>query len=245
MLYVPSCQDTAYVSIRLDFETNNDLIDLLLMVDAIRRAYKVMQLRLVMPYLPYARQDRVCNPGESLSLKVVADLINSCKFDEVECWDIHSEVGVALLDNLKHRDNVNCGWRLPGLHSIADTVLVSPDAGANKKVFNFAKAHGYEHVVRADKLRDTKTGNILGTTVYTEHVGHKNFLILDDICDGGRTFIELAKVLEDLTDGNIYLYVTHGIFSQGLQPLAPYIDHIYTANLINPKAASSPILTQL
>jgi ribose-phosphate pyrophosphokinase len=70
--------------------------------------------------------------------------------------------------------------------------------------------------------------------VYSEHVRDHNFLIVDDICDGGRTFIELAKVLRPLTNGSIFLYVTHGIFSQGLDVFKGVIDHIYTANLFNP-----------
>jgi ribose-phosphate pyrophosphokinase len=63
-----------------------------------------------------------------------------------------------------------------------------------------------------------------------EELAKKDFLIVDDICDGGRTFIELAKVLRPWTTGKIYLYVTHGIFSNGLDVFNSLIDGVYTAN---------------
>ena len=98
-----------------------------------------------------------------------------------------------------------------------------------KKTLEAAKELGLP-MVRADKIRSTDTGEITGTVVYSEHIGSKDFLIADDICDGGRTFIELAKVLRPLTDGKIYLYVTHGIFSKGLDVFEGLIDGVYTAN---------------
>ncbi|UUZ75448.1 hypothetical protein LP414_27415 [Polaromonas sp. P1(28)-13] len=103
---------------------------------------------------------------------------------------------------------------------------------ANKKVLNFAQVHGFKDVVRADKTRDTLTGKITGTAVYSQDVGNRDFLILDDICDGGRTFLELAKELRKLTTGKLYLYVSHGIFSQGCLHLARHFERIYVANLV-------------
>lgn len=220
--------------VELEFKSNNDLVDLMLLKDALHRAYPVLQsVFLVMHYLPYARQDRVCNPGEALSLKVVTNLINSLKFDRVYCMNIHSEVGVALLDNLAHVNLNMLGANIANLFTDrGNTVLVSPDAGANKKVFDFAKTFGYPSVVRADKVRNVLTGEIVETKVYSEHVGAKDFLILDDICDGGRTFIELAKELRKLTDGKIYLYVTHGIFSKGAEVFEGILDGVFTSNLM-------------
>jgi ribose-phosphate pyrophosphokinase len=224
----------AYFKIEMRFEGNDDLINLALLVDAIRRfpRMSIHSISLDMPYLPYARQDRVCNKGESLSVKVVADIINSLKFDVVHVKDVHSAVGLAVLDNVLERNQTYCGVGLPYYHSVDKTVLVSPDAGASKKVMDFAKAHGYSDVVRAEKVRDVATGAILDTVVYSEHIGSKDFLILDDICDGGRTFLELAKKLRPLTDGSIYLYVTHGIFSAGAEVFEGVIDGIYCSNLM-------------
>jgi ribose-phosphate pyrophosphokinase len=220
------------------FEGNDDLFNLALLVDAIRRNVNVGRITLDMPYLPYARQDRVCSPGESLSVKVACDFINSLKFDAVFVKDIHSEVGVALLDNLRHMTQADAAFWFTGALRRDETVLVSPDAGANKKVLTFAKEHSFDDVVRADKLRDTRTGAILDTIVYSEHIGSRNFLILDDICDGGRTFVELAKKLRPLTEGKIFLYVTHGIFSAGVDVFNGIVDRIYVTNYMG-KAADS------
>ena len=92
--------------------------------------------------------------------------------------------------------------------------MVAPDQGAASAPAP-ARAWPGVPLVHAEKTRDTNTGAITGTLVHSDHIGARNFLIVDDICDGGRTFIELAKVLRPLTDGQVKLYVTHGIFSQG------------------------------
>lgn len=236
------------VIVELKFETNGDLFDLALLMDASRRKFGsvVGNYYLYMDYLPYARQDRVCNEGESLSLKVVGDFINSLKFDSVVCKDIHSEVGVFALDNLRHHTLPLVADRLRFVCKPENTVLVSPDAGANKKVLGFAKSAGYTQVVRADKTRDLATSAITGTIVYSESVGDKDFLIVDDICDGGRTFIELAKELRKLTTGKVFLYVTHGIFSAGTKVFDGLIDHVYTCNPVGAtgyEASKQPIIT--
>lgn len=220
--------------IRADIRNSDDTMALLLLTDAVRRMFGRTPIEVELPYIPYARQDRVCNPGESLSIKVFADLINSQGYDLVRVLDPHSDVSAALIDNceiVKGYQPLSTAlqWKRTAI-TPANTVLVSPDAGANKKVFEAAQVLRIKDVVRADKTRDTTTLAITGTVVYSEHVGDKDFLILDDICDGGRTFVELAKVLRPLTNGKIFLYVTHGIFSYGFDELRKYIDQIYTAN---------------
>lgn len=244
------------VCITLAFKDNGDLFDLILLVDAIKRFYTFNELSIALklPYLPYARQDRVMVDGESLSVKVVADLINSLNFSAVYCWDIHSNVGVALIDNLMHTKLSSCAWQLPRYEPRDSTVLVSPDAGAEKKVFDFAKDAGYTSVIRASKVRNVATGKI-EKTVLIDEVFHKagqkgkNLLIVDDICDGGRTFIELAKVLNHeynsgyRTERNtVKLYVTHGIFSAGVEVFEGYLDKIYVHNLMNEAVKDSPLI---
>lgn len=222
--------------------SSEDILELMLVVDAIRRQDPHIDIELLCPYLPYARQDRVMEPGEALGAKVMCDIINSLKFTAVEVWDVHSDVSLALLDRVIHRPLTMFVQRVPV--DMTNVVLVAPDAGALKKVLSVAKAYGRE-MVRADKLRSTKDGSITGTKVYSDHVGKKDFLILDDICDGGRTFIELAKELRPLTDGKIFLYVTHGIFSNGFEPFSGLIDHIYTAMPFPNVDLTNPIITKI
>jgi ribose-phosphate pyrophosphokinase len=209
------------------------VMELLLLTDALRRMSVGAHIRLICPYLPYARQDRVCAPGEALSLKVMTDLINAQHYQSVEVWDAHSDVAGALLDRVVLKPALHFVQQIALMQGATKPVLVAPDAGALKKVSGIAQALG-AHWVRADKSRDAKTGAITGTVVYSEHIGSQDFLIVDDICDGGRTFIALAEALRPLTTGGIYLYITHGIFSSGYEALAAAFDGIYTANSFRP-----------
>lgn len=205
---------------------SDDVMALLLVTDAIRRDTPDAVIDLVCPYLPYARQDRVCYPGEALALRVFCDLINSQNYNSVEVWDAHSDVALALLNRVRHVPASDILLTLPPLNNV---VLVAPDAGAAKRVLACAKKFNVS-MVQAEKVRDTKTGAITETVVNSAHIDDKDFLIVDDICDGGRTFIELAKKLRPLTNGKVNLYVTHGIFSQGFEVFEGLIDTIYVAN---------------
>jgi ribose-phosphate pyrophosphokinase len=189
---------------------------------------------LICPYLPYARQDRVANHGEALSVAVMTEIINGLEFESVEVWDVHSDVSLALLNRVSNitpdhwLKRLDLNWN--------NFVLVSPDAGSRKKVQRLSKLFNVP-VIYADKTRDTQTGEINGTVVHLDQVvdihgvtGYKNYLIVDDICDGGRTFIDLAKELRKFTFGEIRLYVTHGIFSKGLDVFNDIIDKIYCPN---------------
>lgn len=239
---VGSLGDASSVTVDAFLTSSDDIIELTMVVDALRRQRAKLSVSLRCPYLPYARQDRVMQAGEALGLRVMCDLINSLNFDKVEIWDAHSDVALALLNNVKHYYAGTFVQTVPiwSTHPI----LVAPDAGAIKKVSAIAKGFG-KQMVRADKLRSVVDGSITGTTVYSDHVGDKDFLIVDDICDGGRTFIELAKVLHPLTNGKIYLYVTHGIFSKGLDVFDGIIDHIYCAMPFPNVDLNHPLITKL
>lgn len=228
--------------IRAQLTDANSIMELLLVTDALRRMSPWASIALICPYLPYARQDRVCAPGEALSVKVMCDLINAQNFDSVEIWDPHSDVAMALLERAHAVGQEVFVNRLP-LGS--NTRLVAPDAGAMKKIAKISAATGLPFI-QASKVRDTITGEITGTDVHWDFVGRsdEDLLIVDDICDGGRTFIELAKVLRQRTSGRILLFVTHGIFSQGLGVFEGLIDHVYTANAF-PGVGAHPLLTEV
>ena len=217
------------VTIRAKVTTANDLMELLLLTDAVRRHYGDPAIHLVCPYLPYARQDRVAYPGEALAASVLCRLLNAQGYASVEVWDAHSDVSLALLDRVRNRPASDFARGIIG----GDDVVVAPDQGAAKRAGACARLAGVP-LVHAEKTRSTDTGAITGTLVHGGHIGRRDFLIVDDICDGGRTFLELAKVLRPLTDGQVKLYVTHGIFSQGFDALQAVIDRIYVANPFPP-----------
>lgn len=211
---------------------SNDFFELAMLKDAIERLGD-KDIYLVLPYVPYARQDRVCDNGESLSLKVFADLINSLNFKRVTIVDPHSDVCGVVFNNVKiitQFDVINKYYEF--VHRVRECVLVSADAGANKKVSIIAKFLNTEFV-RADKIRELSTGEIKETVVYCDNFDQKDVLIADDICDGGRTFIELAKILKSKNCGKIHLYVTHGIFSKGTKVIYDSgIEQIWTTDSI-------------
>ncbi|MGY0040935.1 ribose-phosphate pyrophosphokinase-like domain-containing protein [Pedobacter sp. NJ-S-72] len=118
------------ISARLN--DSNEVMKLLLATDALRRNGS-KNISVFIPYLPYARQDRVMVGGEPLSIKVMCNLINSCGFDKVYIFDVHSEVSLALLDNCELISNSSLAKQV--LHERTDYLLVSPDAGALKKKY--------------------------------------------------------------------------------------------------------------
>ena len=217
------------VTIEAGITSANSLMEVLLLTDAVRRHYADPAIHLVCPYLPYARQDRVAYPGEALAASVLCKLLNAQGYASVEVWDAHSDVSLALLDRVRNRPASDFACPVIG----PEDVVVAPDQGAVKRAGACARLAGVP-LVLAEKARDTNTGAITGTLVHSDHIGARNFLIVDDICDGGRTFVELAKVLRPLTAGQVKLYVTHGIFSQGFEPLHPALDRIYVANPFPP-----------
>lgn len=240
---IPDHGSVQFYSINAHIESSNDILTIMLVTDAIRRKTPKAAISLMCPYLPYARQDRVMESGEALSIKVMCDLINNQKFDKVTVWDVHSDVSLALLDRVKNFGPETFVQLVP--LDKAKTVLVAPDAGSLKKVFKVSKGLGFwNDMVRADKTRSTKDGSITGSVVYSDHIGDNDFLIVDDICDGGKSFTELAKVLKPLTNGNIYLYVTHGIFANGLDIFEDFAQ-IYCPNPWSTVDRKHPLLTVL
>lgn len=247
---------THAVTIWLHYEQDSDIWKLALIVDALRRC-NIHILQLNVPYFPAARQDRVCVEGEPLTVKVFADFINAMKFCRVMIFDPHSEVTPALIENVQVIDNAAFVASVLGEFNALDgtgkTVLVSPDAGSNKKVANVAK-HLYKisdqevTVVRADKLRNVATGEIIETTVYADDLTGKNCYIIDDICSRGGTFCALAKVLKSKGASKVTLIVSHYEGTANVRMLKESgIDEVITTNSkpfsMNDVAARDNILT--
>lgn len=229
------------VTIRIAIKNSDDLITLFLAHDALKRL-NVEKIYALIPYFPYARQDRVMVEGEPMSVKVIANLINSINFASVTVVDPHSDITPALLNNCIVIDNsrfikqvmVHCNGGIPngdGMDgNINDYHLICPDQGAYKKVYTLAEKTGYENeIIACNKIRDLKTGKIIKYAVPDVDLDGKACLIVDDICDGGYTFTQIAAELKKRNAGKIILAVTHGIFSKGLDVLRQGgIDSIYT-----------------
>jgi ribose-phosphate pyrophosphokinase len=183
-------------------------------------------------YLLAARMDRVMLDGEPFSLKVVSGLINQGQFKKVLIFDPHSEVSTALIDrsyavtnHLYVRDALN---DYVGMHSGETVCLVSPDAGALKKIHKVAQFLGIGNVVECMKERDVRTGALTNFKAMTEGLHGQTCFIIDDICDGGGTFAGTAKMLKEKGAAKVILIVSHGIFSRG--PVIEHVDDIYTTD---------------
>lgn len=208
----------------------NDLGLLCVAVDALKRI-GVKKIELFIPYFPGARQDRVMVPGEPLTVKVYVQIINAMQLEKVIVFDAHSEVTPALLDNCEV---------IPNHAFIAEVVkeigagcrLISPDGGALKKIYKVSEFLGGAEVTECSKSRDVKTGRLSGFKVYEEDLAGTDCLIVDDICDGGGTFLGLAEALKAKNAGKLYIAVSHGIFSKGIEGIAAYFDKIFTTDSI-------------
>lgn len=234
----------------------NNFKDLELIICATKslRQLEIVNITLYVPYFLGSRSDRKFEEGSNNYLKdVICPIINSLKFESVTVLDPHSDVLEACLNNFKKVDNFSLvKWALNTYQFdnkkksgsyYEDFILISPDAGANKKIFKVAEQIGYTgDIITCSKSRDvdgklSKTEvplwdwNDDGETIYKNNCNNKDFIIIDDICDGGATFINIAKEIKNNLDkSKIYLIITHGIFSKGFKELNKYFDGIYCTN---------------
>lgn len=213
-------------------------VELIICANQALKEMGIENIELFVPYFIGGRSDRKFFDGSTNYLKnVICPIINSQGFKKVYVVDPHSDVLEACLTNFVKINNFHIVddslSYLIGEDEEDKVMLISPDAGALKKVFDVAKEFGIEKVITASKVRDMKTGNIIRTELPTMDLrGIEHILIIDDICDGGRTFVELAKAIKEITQIPIYLVVTHGIFSAGFSELNKYFKGIYTTNSI-------------
>lgn len=217
----------------------NNFIDLEILICAVNslRNLGVKNIDLYAPYILGSRSDRKFKLGGNNYLKqVISPIINSLKFNSVTCLDPHSDVLEACIDNFKKESNaLLVAWALSNIPE--EVALVCPDAGAVKKIYSlvdevYEEGHrNTPEIIFCSKSRDVygKLSNI----IVSEEVKNMSspLLIVDDICDGGRTFLEQSKVIRNVGyKGDIYLCVTHGIFSAGLKELSENFKKVFTTN---------------
>jgi ribose-phosphate pyrophosphokinase len=238
----PIPEGTTKIVVEADVNDGQTLVELLLTLDAINYLEYQGPVELFLPYLPYSRQDRACAPGEAFALSVLVNcLVPHLGADDIiKTWDVHSNVAQTLFDSefegVFH--NVSAASLLQNFELEKDvvlnpsTIVIAPDKGAVDRATEVQNVLGLERTVYATKVRNPENGEILRTEIQDGDYKGKNLLIVDDICDGGRTFIELAKVLKKYEPSRIDLYITHGIFSKGFEVFDGLIDHFYVANML-------------
>jgi len=189
---------------------NDKLIELLLIIDACKRA-SAKEINVIVPYYGYSRQDRKNMPREPISAKVVANLIETAGADRVITFDLHVDQIQGFfnipVDNLEAISLV-AGYILD--KKLKDLVIVAPDVGGARRARKLAKILD-TNIAIIDKRRPehgvAEIMNIIGK------VKGKNAILIDDIIDSAGTITGAAKALKEKGAKDIYIIATHAIFS--------------------------------
>lgn len=240
--YLVKYPPSAYYSISVDPTTPSDayMWEISLALSAVFNTWPEVQWKkslLYLPYLPHARADRVFENGNAFPLEMFSAFVNSV-CSEVFLTDPHSDFLEGFVDMPEVTVKYQHECFTETVRDIeSGSVLVSPDKGAKAKIYRLQKALDMRtiatFVIEADKKRDVSTGRILETTLPEDfdYVG-KTFYIVDDLCDGGGTFIPLAQKLKDLGAKEVNLYVTHMIGAKGLDIFKGVIDNVFCYQVV-------------
>jgi ribose-phosphate pyrophosphokinase len=184
---------------------------------------------LYMPYLPYGRADRVFEKGNPSPLNTFLYIIERFNFTEVFIEDPHNVKSLAAHDiNFNIREQYLMASEFVYKNKV--DFILAPDKGAVDKATKLSN-YVVSPLLTANKVRDLSTGWILSVEMDTLPTPGSTVFIVDDIMDGGGTFIPLAQTLKEL-DCTVLLYVTHIIASKGLKPFIDCVDKIYYKNII-------------
>ena len=197
--------------------TNNNLTELLIMIDAMKRA-SARRITAVIPYFGYARQDRKDQPRVPISAKLVANILESAGADRILTMDLHASQIQGFFDiPMDHLFAVNTVVDYVAKKKMKNLVIASPDVGGIKMARAYAKRMN-AHLAIVDKRRiddqHTETMSILG------EVKGKNIIIVDDLVATASSICEAAQALKKAGALKIYAAVTHPILS------GPAIDRV-------------------
>jgi len=194
---------------------------------------------LFIPYVLGARSDiQFQRGGTSYLVDIIAPFLNSLPVSRITALDVHSPIAAACIHNFHDVSSTNFVesilWTLYPKGS-DNFYIVSPDAGAFKKLHKLADKIEYNReIIICSKARSVE-GKLTDTRVPLD-LKHSasDLLIIDDICDGGATFLNIAKEIKraGTHKGKLYLIVTHGIFSKGFSELTQYFDGIFCTNSV-------------
>lgn len=221
-----------------------DLFHLAMWANVVDAEYEVDQgeaprKTVLLPYIPGARADR----GTPFGAEVYANFFNSLFLDQVICVDPHSLAVFKLYNSSEKRGGYNL-VEFPFERIIRNEIqdrtsdtrpaiydgVIAPDHGAVGRASRAAEVMGVP-VYTAGKTRDFETGQLTGFHMEDELPKSGKFLIVDDICDGGGTFIGLSEAIAHTNpDVKLDLWVTHGVFSKGLREFPKYFGKIHTTN---------------
>lgn len=193
---------------------NDNLMELLIMIDALRRA-SAGRITAVIPYFGYARQDRKAKSRDPISAKLVANLITAAGADRVLTMDLHAAQIQGFfdipVDNLSGGSIFVKHYKNMIRKNPEDYIVVSPDVGSVSRARNFAMKLGLGLAIvdkRREKANQSEVMNIIGS------VEGKNCILLDDMVDTAGSLCGAAKAIKELGGANeIFACATHGVLS--------------------------------
>ena len=196
------------------YPTNDNLMELLICIDALKRA-SARRITAVVPYFGYARQDRKPGPRTPISAKLVADLITKAGADRVLAVDLHAGQIQGFFDI--PTDNLFAApvmaADIQARYGDQDLMVVSPDVGGVVRARALAKRLDNAPLAIVDKRRDrpgeSEVMNIIG------EVSGRHCILIDDIVDSGGTLCNAAQALLDQGAASVAAYITHGVLSGG------------------------------
>lgn len=199
------------------------------LLDHIESYFASARCVVALTYIPSSRQDRLNGDKGVLNvftLRSVGKLLESSVVDRYLLTDPHSDVSPALINKSTVMDQAEVFKRLQDRFDFECDVIVAPDAGAFKKS-DMISQKIHRPLVLASKHRDPISNQLTDTKILAGDIRGKHVAIVDDILDGGRTFIALAKVLKEQGASKVSLFVTHGLFSYGTECLVGDIDEVF------------------
>ena len=223
-----------FYTIEWNYKSDLDLSIIEHLVDVVTTYLTNKDIWLHVPYLPNSRMDRRSIEGGSFGLSLFAKRINSLEFGLVSTVDAHSEV--HIIDNLQNASQKDClASFLRGTDiDLSKYIIISPDKGAQKKIIPIIEYFKPVEFLKGGKTRNPDTGKITNFTL--EHTSllvnpDTPIIVIDDICDGGGTFIGIAKeIRKQFPHNKLTLYTTHGIYSQGMYKLLNFYDNVFCYN---------------
>jgi ribose-phosphate pyrophosphokinase len=196
-----------------DFENESELIHVLQLAKLIGVKTNIAP-NLFMPYLPYGRQDKTVSNETTFALRIFIEVLkNSRDFANISTLDAHNTTYCKLLgiQNIEPTEQIKFA-----IDAVNPDYIVFPDKGASNRGYN---VQGLKTIV-LDKVRNQLTGEIEGLKIPVPlDITDAKLLIVDDLCDGGRTFIEATNLLKALDAKEVSLYTTHGLYSKGTKIL--------------------------
>lgn len=220
---------------------NEDMMELFIMLDSFKRSFAA-KTHVVMPYFPYARQDRVASPREPISAKLMADLVSKAGADHVITFTLHSDQEQGFfdfpVDNLNARALFAEYFNKKKLH---DLTVVAPDVGSAKEAQRLAKLLGAELAI----LNKTRPGhNVSEVTHIVGSVTGRTCILYDDIVDTGGSVVNGAAVLRrHRANKDMYLAATHAVLSKDAHRKlrkAKFKEIIFTDTIPIPKEKKLP-----